>query len=41
MGDFFGVFLGNSENTTRDFDKRGGGSGAEQHRTPSGALGGK
>ena len=41
MGDFFGFFLSNSENTTRDFDKRGGGSGAEQHRTPSGALGGE
>lgn len=27
---FFGFFLGNSENTTRDFDKRGGVGGAEQ-----------
>jgi len=41
VGDFFWVFLGCSENVSRDFDKRGGGSGAEQHRTPSGALGGE
>jgi hypothetical protein len=41
VGDFFWVFLGYSENVSRDFDKRGGGSGAEQHITSSGALGGE